>query len=323
MNNTRRSFNMIGGILLLVFMVIGLVLFLDNFTQQPMGANHNIQPTYTPVPTSDYGLYPAPEKILAPSINDLAYPGPTELGNQPTSSSSQPTTTPGSGLLPQATEEDPAMATVWALKLRYTPSLTEIARGATEMASLSIRSTPPPTPIPIRYQIRTADDVLKAVLNHPFYGNVNISDFGPCLKAGQPGKAFFVRSLQSNLNDYYILPFFQNGEVCSVYLVGIKDGMGTVMGGGEGKGLPYTPQSPFISADQARSLVEGKTGQKVVAEPELVFQHIQEFPPDLFNPFWLVTTANGQSYYLIHNPGFKDKPAGVVIYNVKDVTPIG
>ena len=171
MEKTKRMFNATGAVLLLTFMVIGLSLILDNFTNRTMGLS--------------------------------AYPAPDNGINSPLAST-------------QIQILDPPLATEIAQKLQYTPSQAELSLIATDTYRRFLLITPPPTATPIKYLVRSIDDIVNVVLSDPFFGDLNQGDFGPCLKANTPGKAFFVRSLQAGWPDYYVLPFFQNDKVCGV-----------------------------------------------------------------------------------------------------------
>ncbi len=79
-----------------------------------------------------------------------------------------------------------------------------------------------------------------------------------------------------------------------MYKVVVYDGLGEVAGWRSG----FEKQFPPVSIDQARALVESKTGQTVSQAPQLVFRLLRG-PVDPLSPFWLVTTADGQSYFVI------------------------
>jgi hypothetical protein len=47
-----------------------------------------------------------------------------------------------------------------------------------------------------------------------------------------------------------------------------------------------------------------------VSGPELVFRPLREAPPDPFSLIWLVTIADGQTYYVIDEFSFLDIGTG-------------
>jgi hypothetical protein len=148
-------------------------------------------------------------------------------------------------------------------------------------------------------------------LNNPdFQGDVNDPDFGPCVKAATPGKALFVKSLDKKIDDYYLVPFYKGNDVCGIAFVGVEDGKGALGAWSSAGGIPFPP----VSAEEAKYLV-AKAGYKVVGEPVLSFQWLQEVSGEFF-PFWAVNTADNQIFYVIYN--WK----GLQLWDSKDVHPI-
>lgn len=195
------------------------------------------------------------------------------------------------------------------------------SEGDTTMASVDVErataeafwqnSTPLPPPTPIYYPVKTIDDIPLVVLNNPdFQNDANDPDFGPCVRAANPGKALFVKSLDKALADYYVVPFYRETELCGVAFVGIENGKGTLGGWSSAGGTPYPP----VSASEAKFLVE-KAGYKVLGEPQLSFQWLQEGTSE-FWPFWAVGTADNQTVYVVYTRGV------VEVWNAKDVHPI-
>jgi len=159
---------------------------------------------------------------------------------------------------------DPFWATLEALKANHTPSPSEIAAEATFFAEEAAYATqyflitPLPTPTWVFYPVNSIEDLPKVVFNDPFFGNVNNGDFGFCLKANQPGKAIFVKSLD-NEGGYYIVPFFKDANVCGLFLVTVENNWGTAAAGGQGRGTKFPP----LSAEEAKGLVENMTGLNI------------------------------------------------------------
>jgi len=298
MRKTRRVVNPISAILLLTLMVIGLFLGLDNFTKRSTGTS----------------AYPPPVIDNTSWKIKTSYPGPIQW-NTPDNSNTTPV------LNPEILVPDPDLTTEIANKLQYTPSNEELSIMATDtylQFHISTLATPAPTAVPDRYPVSSVEDIVKVVLNDPFFEDVNQGDFGPCLRANTPGEAVFVRSLQAGWLDYYLVPFYLNDKVCGVYKVVVQEGMGTVSGWGGGFGKQFPP----VGADQARILVEEKTGQKVIKGPELVFRLLLE-PVGPLSPFWLVVTADGQSYFVIYRPGQGPDDIEVNLYNSVEVHTVG
>lgn len=256
-----------------------------------------------------------------PSVQaSIEYPPPhasQAINPTPTGDSGKPEPTP---IL------DPAEATQIASKLNYTPSPSDIAAEETYIAEMatynaqSILITHSPPPTPVYYPVKSIADLPKVVLNDPFFGNVNNGDFGACVKADQPGEASFVKSLDYG-EGYYVVPFFEDEKVCGVFLVTVQNGLGTAAAGGQGRGEKY----PALDAEEAKALIEKKTGQKVWGEPLLAFGNILEVP-DPFCPFWVVSTADGQTYYVLGIVGVRDvgwstEELITYIWNVTEVHP--
>ena len=202
-------------------------------------------------------------------------------------------------------------------KLRYTPPPAEVNANATGVAeratsmALWEKSTPLPPPTPIYFPVNTIDDVPQVVLNDPYFQkDVNDPIFGPCVKAANPGKALFVKSLDKALADYYVVPFYLENEVCGVAFVGIEKGKGTLSAWSSAGGTAYPP----ISSADAKVLVE-KAGHKVLGEPQLAFQWLREGTSE-FLPFWAITTADNQTFYVVDISGV------IEMLNAKDVHPI-
>jgi hypothetical protein len=221
---------------------------------------------------------------------------------------------------------EPFEATQYALKDNHTPSPSEIAAQATyfaEMATIDAQLklyTPPPPPTPVYYPVNSIADMPNVVFNDPFFGNVNNGDFGFCLKANQPSEALLIKSLNKKESpDYYMLPFFEDGKLCSLYEVDLIDHMGTVGGWSSASGTKYPP----VSADEAKRLVETTIGLSISDGPYLGFRLLRE-SMDPYHPFWVVTTTDGQTYYVIYGYGINEDNSvlDVRVWNATEVHPI-
>jgi hypothetical protein len=205
-------------------------------------------------------------------------------------------------------------------KAHYTPSQDEINADATGVAEQATAEaaidayTPPPPPTPVYYPVKSDADIPLVVLNDPFFKkDVNDPDFGPCVKAANPGKALYVKLLGrtvSGFPGYYVVPFYSTeNEVCGVAMVFVKDSYGTLSGWSSAGGIPYPP----ISSENAAKMVEDR-GYKVAGDPVLSFQWMREGVSDFF-PFWAIDTADGQTFYVIYTRGV------IEVWNAKDVHP--
>ncbi len=222
---------------------------------------------------------------------------------------------------------EPFEATQYALKVNHTPSPSEIAAEATYFAEMAIYDaqskliTPTPPPTPVYYPVNSMADMPKVVYNDPFFGNVNNGDFGFCLKANQPGEALLIKSLNKNESpDYYMLPFFKDGQVCSLYEVDLIDHMGTIGGWSSASGTKYPP----VSADEAKRFFENTIGSNISDGPFLGFRSLRE-SMNPYHPFWVVTTTDGQTYYVIYTFWVSEgstEGLDVKVWNATEVHPI-
>ena len=305
---------------LLGVLILGGIATISIFIERQVAINR--------APGNDAALqgYPPPQPTIVgifilptPEATGLAYPPPQPT---PAGGTVYKITRPPVVTQPTPTIGDPVEATRIAAKLSYTPSAAQIVAAATEMALIG-KSTyvPPPPPTPVYYPIRSVEDFARVVYNDPFFGNLN-GEFGPCLRASQPGNPVFVKSLNVNeIPDYYMMPFFKEGKVCGLYLIEVINGNGTIWEWSEGRGTQYPP----VSAAEAKTLVENKTGQEVLGEPQLGFRLLRE-SYSLHFPLWVVSTADGQTYYVIYKFGSTEagntEELTVNVWNANEVHPI-
>lgn len=190
-------------------------------------------------------------------------------------------TPPGQGT-PRATHTPP----------RGTPTnLPPMAAKAT-VAAMGAQYTPRPRPL---HPIHSPQDVVNIVLNDPeFQASLNDPIFGPHTKDATPGEPLFVKSLNPDKWDYYLIPFYKANRISGVAVVGVKNGAG-VMGMWANTG---GDRFPPVSATEARNLAASK-GFTVIGEPRLVFRWLLE-GGDETSPYWEVKTAEGATFYVIH-----------------------
>jgi hypothetical protein len=143
--------------------------------------------------------------------------------------------------------------------------------------------------------IHSAQDVIETVLtDRGFQANLDDPIFGARSKGATPGEPIFVKSLDSNKWDYYLVPFYKGSQLSGVAVVGVKDGSGMMGMWANASGDRFPP----VSAIEAQKLVESK-GFAVLGQPRLVFRWLRE-GGDETCPFWEVKTASGLEFYVIH-----------------------
>jgi len=188
------------------------------------------------------------------------------------------------------------------------PTIPSPMAAKATVAALGARHTPQPYPL---HPIRSPQDVVNIVLNDPeFQANLNDPIFGPRSKDAIPGEPIFVKSLTPNKWDYYLVPFYKDGKVSGVAVVGVKDGAGEMGMWANASGDRFPP----ISAAEAKDLVETK-GFTAIGEPQLVFRWLRE-GGDETDPFWEVKTVEGPTFYVIHILGVTK------VYRADEVHPI-
>jgi hypothetical protein len=283
MGNLRSSIKILIQLLVVVGAIVLLIFSFSRFT--------NFQGAQT-VPNALQQSYPPPSNATP---TQSGYPGP-QLP-QASVIVSTPTLNP-------CLFSSPADATLVAIGLRKTPSPSQIAADATGQAKdavvktqISLSKTQPyPTYQSPVYPVRTEAD-LPGVLYNDVHMN-NAIGFDACLQAKNPSPAFLVKSYDADQPDYFLLPFYKDAKVCALVMITVENGLGTVNGVGGVLGDIY----PAVSSSEAVSLVEEKTGVKVVEPPVLSFRTIREALSP-FSPFWEIHTTDGQSYYVIFGIG--------------------
>ncbi|MFB0534374.1 MAG: hypothetical protein ACETWR_05270 [Anaerolineae bacterium] len=171
-----------------------------------------------------------------------------------------------------------------------------------------------PTPEPYvrpSYPIHGPEDVITAVLNDRNF-QVNLDDplFGPHSKGATPGIPIFVKSISEREIDwdYYVVPFYKEGRVSGVAIVGVKDGRGKMGGWSNWHADRYPP----VSAAEAKEVVM-QAGYQVAGEPRLVHRRLREGGPRVL-PFWEVHTGDGETFYVIF-----DKIRIIGVYKATEV----
>lgn len=213
---------------------------------------------------------------------------------------------------PTLSSYEAAIATNIANKRAYTPSATEIAAMATQMygmkqmqnlANLS-------TPAYFTMAINSSDDFPKFVYNAPFFASDN-PNFSTCLKFKKPGTTLRIRSL-NELPDYYILPFYNDIQICGIALIDVKDGIAAAAGWSR---IKEGGKFPSLEAEEAAKQVILRTGKKVTENPILVAHGFLE-TNDLFNPKWQVKTEDGETYIVINYSGPTDEGTFISVIEV-------
>lgn len=202
----------------------------------------------------------------------------------------------------------------------YTPSDTDLAIEATGIAEMSTivaaekLITPRPSPTPAFYPVKSDADIPQVVLHDPYFQkDANDPDFGPCVKAATPGKAFFVEYIDNASQNYYLIPFYMDYEVCGVAVVEVHNGKGVMESWS--KILFVTKEFPFVNVDDAITAVQ-KLNYQIDGDPVLAFQNLRGFTVSEITPFWKINTTTGETFYVIRQ---KD---GFEVRNAKDVYPI-
>jgi hypothetical protein len=85
----------------------------------------------------------------------------------------------------------------------------------------------PQTYVRPSYPVNKPEDVISVILNdRGFISKLESPVFGPRSKGATPGEPIFVKSISEREvdGDYYAVPFYKEGRVSGVALVGVKDG---------------------------------------------------------------------------------------------------
>lgn len=223
--------------------------------------------------------------ILFMSGNSPNRPGSAQTGS-PTPIAVQATPEPLS-------KEEALSATQIAKKAQYAPSAMELATAAAaeeRMRKVMTLTLPPVTDR--SYPINSVGDLPQVVYNYPLSEN---RPYMPCLRAKEPGAPLFLKSI-SRSPDYYMIPFFKNSQLCALAIVNWQDGLGRLYS------IMPSERFLFVEASEAMIRVEQASGKKVTGTPVLVQGKFQE-SYDPARPFWQVTTADGQIYYVLTRSG--------------------
>jgi hypothetical protein len=173
--------------------------------------------------------------------------------------------------------------------------------------------TPGPFPTPEWISFNGPDDVVRAMMSSAGFKMSFKSDlYRSYLEGAQPGTPMFVKNLDLQGKDYYVVPFYKDGKVSYIQLWVVKDGRGLA---GSAAGGPLWPCCPSVRAVEAKQLVEAK-GYRVADEPRLVYRSLAHPFTDQINPFWEVRTTDGQTWYVIW------RPWDIEVWNTTDVKPL-
>lgn len=165
---------------------------------------------------------------------------------------------------------------------------------------------PSQTPAP-RWPARTPADVLRGIVSDRFYQSVagrlkNGPDADPrvagrTLLAGTP---VFVRGIEPNRWDEYIVPIQAGGTILEIVVVSIdRNGMGIAA---SSRGWSK-PSFPTISEALARD--KGSASNDSVATAELVWAYVSPMQAGSFAdadvPLWRLTRLSGAVFYLFED----------------------
>lgn len=255
--------------------------------------------------------YPAPnlqESTFTPRIS-TAYQAPIEESTKVIVSTNTPKISPTPPIF-----LDSAEATKYSWLLSHTSSPLDIAIRLTSIAEKGLSYTPLPQLTPFLFPIDSESEIVTGILKDPFLVRKAISDQSSCLRIENSGTLKLINSLDDQ-PDYYALPFFQNSQLCSLVLVKISGGKGTLGGWSESKGGNF----PVIDFFQARTIVEIKTGEVVTTPQKLVYGKFLECL-DPFSPAWEMVTISGQKYYVVARTGIDEDEKYNFVVDVYSVT---
>jgi len=220
---------------------------------------------------------------------DTTYPPPAEVTKAPLI-----TPTTRATLTPRVFS-DSAEATKYTWMMSHTSSPSEIAARITSAAEKKQPYTPPASPVPYLFWLSSKIEMVSGVLSDP---SLNKStNLQKCLRNENSGNPELIHSL-SGQPDYYAIPFYQSDQLCSLVFVKIVGSQGTIAGWSENDGGRF----PGIDSNQAKTMVEIKTGEKLADSPWLVYGKYRECS-DPFSPMWETITVEGQKYYVITRSG--------------------
>lgn len=177
-----------------------------------------------------------------------------------------------------------------------TPTLAPMSAKAT-VAALGSQHKSEATPRPLT-PIKSEQDVVNVVLDDPLFQRyLDDPMFGPNSKDATPGKPITVRLISKQYFgiNYYIVPFYKDGNVSGLATVWVENGEG-------GMGMwsnTQTKQFPFVDANEAIKRVK-EMKVTVTGEPELVFRPTIEGGGDWTSPFWEVKTKENITFYVMY-----------------------
>jgi hypothetical protein len=189
-------------------------------------------------------------------------------------------------------EQDQLRVTQMIEKLKQTPVIAaEVEQELKHEAAI----TPLPPVIDHAYPVNSVEDLPQVVYNYPLSED---REYRPCVDAKNPGAPRLITSLDKS-PDYYMIPFFKNSQLCALATVTWKDGLGRL------SSMRPADHLPFVEVSEAIALVEQFTGQKVAGTPRVVNG---DFIVAVgARPFWQMTTADDQVYYVLHGGGMYEE----------------
>lgn len=191
-------------------------------------------------------------------------------------------------------------------KLKQTPiTAAEVEQELKREAAIM----PLPPVIDRAYSINSVEDLPQVVYNYPLADN-DIYTPSTCIRAKNPGAPLLIQSLDKS-PDYYMIPFFKNSQLCALATVRWTDGLGRL------STMWPADHLPFVKVSEAIALVERFTGQKVTRTPRLVDGKF--IAASGARPFWQMTTADSQVYYVLHGEGmYEDGEYGISTSVIQD-----
>lgn len=138
----------------------------------------------------------------------------------------------------------------------------------------------PPALANYSYPFNSYQDLVQVVYHYPLLESSGPT--GDCIRAQHPGGPVMIG------DSYYLIPFFQGDQVCAMAITYEKDQKTSYL-----EAADRVDPIPYGNTTQVIALFEQAFGQKVTGTPILVNA------PSPFLPFWKVTAADGQLYYVI------------------------
>lgn len=169
-----------------------------------------------------------------------------------------------------------------------------------EQAAIAARSSPRPAHVPTRFKAGTPVEALVGLQQNPdlellMESLVNGPEKDPRTAGRRPtiGQPFFVRALESNSTDEWILPLQVQGNTIALVWISIdRSQTGTGYVGGM---AAWDGAFPKISEADARR--QGAPPNDPVVTAELAWAYVKG-AADRFQPFWRLVRLSGDVLYL-------------------------